>query len=472
MVLRFSVVTLGGNEVAKFESDDYRENRLEMNDDLFSGFMEALQMLSEEMGKPVRQVQLSNLMLYVKTYGDFTVRLLVDEKHDDDTIERVFRDISRETLDLLSGYAKGEVVPGEVVRARYLPLLAPVLGSTRGATESDSALRHQVRETSQGRLAMVGLAGAGKTTIKRVFFGGLPPDEACLTRPTIGVEVTREVVEFLEGKFQVIDVGGQTQFVKANLEQSDAWRNLTTLVFVVDVQDPEKFEEAKMYLDEVWRVVERQNPRSRPTLSIFFHKHDVTKREQLAENLWTAFLAFEDVSGFASFHVTTIEDSSAVDALVKTLYFSTPDLVIKKLLEEGFLEHVQRDLMPHLARLLPSGLDGDLPSELASEVYQGGVTFGKTYGLSLQRSWLESLTGKYAPLPGKLGGRLLDVTRRGPTLLVKVPNFKDEYPVDFTKTLFDGVLAGITKTFFLVNPKIVDEDDNAITWQVGIEEPL
>ena len=84
MLVRFSVSTMGGLEIFSHEPEKSQE--VTIDPALVSGFMEAIQMYSESMGTPIRLIKLSNSMLYIRTYGDFTLRLLLEDKMKEEEI--------------------------------------------------------------------------------------------------------------------------------------------------------------------------------------------------------------------------------------------------------------------------------------------------------------------------------------------------------------------------------------------------
>ncbi|XP_050711391.1 ADP-ribosylation factor-like isoform X2 [Eriocheir sinensis] len=94
------------------------------------------------------------------------------------------------------------------------------------------------------RILMVGLDGAGKTTILYKLKLG----EVVSTIPTIGFNV--ETVEYKNISFTVWDVGGQEKL-------RPLWRhyftNTSALVYVVDSNDPARLSEAKEELDVMMR---------------------------------------------------------------------------------------------------------------------------------------------------------------------------------------------------------------------------
>ncbi|XP_064095541.1 ADP-ribosylation factor 4-like [Macrobrachium nipponense] len=100
------------------------------------------------------------------------------------------------------------------------------------------------------RILMVGLDGAGKTTILYKLKLG----EIVTTIPTIGFNV--ETVEYKNISFTVWDVGGQTKI-------RPLWRhyfqNTSAIIYVIDCNDPERLAEAKEELDILSQDAELEN---------------------------------------------------------------------------------------------------------------------------------------------------------------------------------------------------------------------
>lgn len=90
------------------------------------------------------------------------------------------------------------------------------------------------------RILMVGLDGAGKTTVLYKLKLG----EVVTTIPTIGFNV--ETVEYKNISFTVWDVGGQGKI-------RPLWRhyfnNTSAIIYVVDSNDPQRMAESKEELD-------------------------------------------------------------------------------------------------------------------------------------------------------------------------------------------------------------------------------
>jgi GTPase SAR1 family protein len=429
--------------------------------------MEALQILSQEIGAPIQALKIANNMLYVRTFGDFTIRLLVEETMDGADLDQYFDALAKETMSLLPEVQGGRVLDQYTVEEHFKPLLAPLVADT----EVCNPERPDFEESPVPKMAIVGLASAGKTTIKNMFLEKMPASIARNTNPTLGVEVSRKFYDFLSDKVFVADFGGQSRLRSQYLAQENLWVDISVLIFVVDIQAPEDFPEAAQYLHDIWELLARVNSRL-PYLSIFFHKYDEKKRKKLGKNIQKALGAFQDFVGYASFYPTTIEDASSNVAVIQSLYLSLPDVMIKRLLEHDFLAHFEQEILPRFSLLVPDPAK-TLSDQLKAEMRVSASLFGRTYGLSLQESWLKYLTGDYTPAPQSLNPNMLFVTKLGPVLRIRISDYSDQgYAPEMTRTLLDGLLDGIAKTFHLVPPQIVEEGNGAFTWQIGVEKPL
>ncbi|XP_072315352.1 ADP-ribosylation factor 4-like [Eucyclogobius newberryi] len=119
-------------------------------------------------------------------------------------------------------------------------------------------------------ILMVGLDGAGKTTI----LYKMKLNEVVHTTPTIGFNV--ETVEYRNINFTVWDVGGQTVI-------RPLWRHYFTstqaLIFVVDSNDPERIREAAMELQSLLQEDKLRGV----ALLIFANKQDLPRAMTTAD---------------------------------------------------------------------------------------------------------------------------------------------------------------------------------------------
>jgi len=126
------------------------------------------------------------------------------------------------------------------------------------------------KTTNEKRLLMLGLDGAGTTTMLYKWKLG----EVVTTVPTIGFNV--ETVEHKNNSFTVWDVGGQDAI-------RSLWRhyyqNTEGLVFVVDSNDRERMEEARQ---ELAMVLNEDELRDVPLL-VYANKQDLPNAMSTAE---------------------------------------------------------------------------------------------------------------------------------------------------------------------------------------------
>jgi len=120
------------------------------------------------------------------------------------------------------------------------------------------------------RILMVGLDGAGKTTILYKLKLG----EIVTTIPTIGFNV--ETVEYKNISFTVWDVGGQDKI-------RPLWRhyyqNTQGIIYVVDSNDRDRVQEAR---DELQRMLNEDELRD-ALLLVFANKQDLPNAMSAAE---------------------------------------------------------------------------------------------------------------------------------------------------------------------------------------------
>merc|ERR1711977_289705 len=121
-----------------------------------------------------------------------------------------------------------------------------------------------------GRILMVGLDAAGKTTILYKMKLG----EVVNTIPTIGFNV--ETVEYKNISFNVWDVGGQD---KIRLLWRHYYQNTQGLIFVVDSNDRDRIEETR---EELHKMLNEDEMRE-VVLLVFANKQDLPNAMTAAE---------------------------------------------------------------------------------------------------------------------------------------------------------------------------------------------
>ena len=135
------------------------------------------------------------------------------------------------------------------------------------------------------KIIIAGLDNAGKTSIltalnKKYNF---QKDIMSLT-PTIRVEY--QATEFLKNRVVFWDMGGQEKYRKIYQEKQDLYfSNTDLLVYVIDIQDPERFETSLAYLDMILKNFKKH--KMDVPLIVSFHKCDpeISGNEQMIEQI-------------------------------------------------------------------------------------------------------------------------------------------------------------------------------------------
>ncbi len=460
LILHFSIVKKGGLEVFSFNSGSPQEKLVDPIS--LSGFLTAIQLYSENMGVPVKQIHFNDFTLYFKAYGDFSMRLMVIETLGDKEFEGLFSQLSKELFPIISDKTRNFSQSENEIQQIVKPILSPYCFDI----SEEEELQDTISKSTISKIALVGLANAGKTSIKNIFFEKWTNEMARDTKPTVRIDFTLKFLDFINHKIAVHDFGGQVTYRHEYLQQEEIWQGISTLIFVVDLQDPSTFKIAKEYLSNIWEIVKRTN-KTAPRLSIFLHKYDIATRNDLTNNIRDSFIQLDEFAKMATFYLTTIDDTSSNVALIKSLYFSLPDVILKRLLEEELLDYFETKILPKYSDFSDGDSFDDVFRISRINLIKSTKIHGMSIGYLLQKSWMDALMGDWTPKPRALTSKSLRVERKSNALYITIPNWTDEdIPKELTTTLLDSMLIGILKTFQLPEPVKIEETDYTTTWQV------
>jgi signal recognition particle receptor subunit beta len=466
MLIRFSVANNGGNEIIKYEQSlTISKNVIDM--DLVSNFMQAMQMFSESLGTSIKEIVFSNFFLYLRTYGDFSVRLLLDEKPQMD-LNPIFEGIAKIVLELLSTHSQLVNFSDEIVKERFLPILKPFISLGDETHEEEYQFKSMPLQNNRPKIAIVGLEKAGKTSLKKAFFEKWSNEQIKKIRPTLGVEMLNKKVDYIGEQFTVMDFGGQLAFRKMYLKNKLKWKGISILIFLIDVQRIDAYEEAVDYLKNVWEIAKSAN-KIIPRLSIFFHKFDAAKRMELTPSLGRCLMLLSDIINEATIYTTTIEDGSCITALIKSIYFSSPGIVIKKIFDEIILADFEESILEKF--MIPGIVWDDNSQEVQEKLMNVKVQskqLGKSFGLKLQEVWFDYFSGDWAPKTQQLKWNILEIEKGGREIFVRIRNWVDPTTDDkaLILTIFDGLMEGIAVTLQMPKPRRIEEEEFFGSWRL------
>ncbi len=133
------------------------------------------------------------------------------------------------------------------------------------------------------KISLVGLGGCGKTSLYSVAFAEKSPEDTKRLSPTILYETRRH--PFLGLQVGIFDFGGQEQYRKEYMEKPDIFRGTDILIPIVDLHDPNNFEQAKEYFEGLLDIYRKSN--EKPKIFLFLHKYDTEayQKELLDSNV-------------------------------------------------------------------------------------------------------------------------------------------------------------------------------------------
>jgi len=123
------------------------------------------------------------------------------------------------------------------------------------------------------KVIVVGLDNAGKTAILNKFGGKLGIEDLATLAPTKGVDRRNIQMEDSDVELFIWDMGGQKKYRDKYLTQPEQYfLEIDLLIYVIDIQDPERFAESFEYFEEILKILKMLE--EDPFIMVYIHKHD------------------------------------------------------------------------------------------------------------------------------------------------------------------------------------------------------
>lgn len=204
------------------------------------------------------------------------------------------------------------------------------------------------------KISLVGLSGCGKTSLYSVAFAEKTPEDTKKLAPTILYETRRH--PFLGLQVGIFDFGGQEDYRREYMEKPDIFKGTDILIPIVDLHDPNNFEQAKEYFEGLLDIYRKNN--EKPRIFLFLHKYDTEnyQKELLDTNVKNAKELYLDMFKDYDFNymLTSIYEH---DKLAKTfrdiLIASYADLKSHVEKAEGLLQDIK-------AKIIVSDISGNV----------------------------------------------------------------------------------------------------------------
>ena len=145
-------------------------------------------------------------------------------------------------------------------------------------------------------------------------------------RPTRGIE--RHSHDYLDTDFQVWDLGGQLNYRETYLSKPEVFNQTKAMIFVCDIQDTNRIEEAYEYYVDILNILVNVDPL--PKLYVLFHKFDPELAGQLKAHFYRATRLFRKAD-----KVTRHK----FKGYATSIYANTIDLAVKRILFENFEDY-------------------------------------------------------------------------------------------------------------------------------------
>ena len=200
------------------------------------------------------------------------------------------------------------------------------------------------------KLLFSGLSEAGKSAIRdRVFSGKLAADVEGYGA-TLNYE--RQIITLDSGfNFTIFDLGGQKVFLNRYLNQFSTFvfHRVAALVFVIDVNQPTRWESAKEYFDLALTQLKKHSPTA--PVYVLLNKvdllKDVSDKDARLQNLKTYILS--DIDNPIRIFYTTIYDNSLQLAFDEILLQIFPTMIDRPDLEA---DNIALTIHPEYSELL------------------------------------------------------------------------------------------------------------------------
>jgi GTPase SAR1 family protein len=123
------------------------------------------------------------------------------------------------------------------------------------------------------KVMVVGLDNAGKTAILNKFGGKLGIEGLATLTPTKGVDRRNIQMEDSDVELFIWDMGGQKQYRDKYLKNPEQYfLEIDLLIYVIDIQDAERFAESFEYFEEILQILKTLE--EDPFIMVYIHKHD------------------------------------------------------------------------------------------------------------------------------------------------------------------------------------------------------
>ncbi|MBD3188540.1 hypothetical protein GF325_17040, partial [Candidatus Bathyarchaeota archaeon] len=152
-------------------------------------------------------------------------------------------------------------------------LMRDMVIAARLISRAEKKREFYIKEKQEQKILFLGLDNAGKTAIINVLSGKINMSTFQKLKPTKRVQREKVVTKDLE--IFIWDLGGQKEYRDTYLKRENLemfFLQTDMIVYVIDMQDPVRFDESMEYLKDILHTLDYLN--ENPFILFFLHKSD------------------------------------------------------------------------------------------------------------------------------------------------------------------------------------------------------
>lgn len=457
MLKKIFIISSSGFEL--FSLDPETEETDSVNSQLLSGLIHAILSLSEVLISSIKQIQFNNGILFIKSFSEFSIGILLKGKINDEELESYFNKIAKITSEILDKHVNS-IITEPNFKEEIKFILSPIL-----TIPTHKSIFYSTEEKNLSHIAIAGLYNAGKTSIIKKLFNRWTNGELNSILPTINIERTKKVQEYLNHSLNIIDFGGQELYRNQHLKNKEIWKDIKLIIFVVDLGEQNSFDSAFSYLQSIWKTIKEVNTYL-PNISILFHKYDPNIQSELQNNVKLVIEKFSPILNISRIFFTSINDKTSDFAIMNSLLFSLPKTVIKILVQEIVIDTFESDILPFLGFSHKSDNFNEEFQKIKEEIYSWSRGWGFSLSKTIQDNWLKSIyDSNWIPTERNITKKRINIDISGNFLYIEIRNWENEgYPREVTDFAMTGLLEGIFSQFHFSKPELVSKDSNKSKW--------
>ena len=246
------------NLFSKFlDSKSAKVNKLRTIEDVLKLPIQSFKFVDKEESAIMKQLlEIANIRDASKLDKEKPFESLIDIGESDESLE-LTKSLKKKIEELKKKYPTLERTLKKTI------IISSIIASAKG--------EHEGLEVTGQKVLVAGLDNAGKTATLSKFGGRLGISETIATHPTRGVVRMKFGTSNLN--LFIWDLGGQEEYRERYLKNPEQYFiQLDLLLYVIDVQNPERFDESLEYLEKILDSIIMLE--EKPYILIFIHKFD------------------------------------------------------------------------------------------------------------------------------------------------------------------------------------------------------